>query len=187
MTPSSLFRLSGLALLLAAATFAIAELISFYIFAAYGGAYDLRQIARSGVFFFQSLLTLLAGTLLLRGLVGLYVRQSEEAGKLGLIGFLVAFFGTALVVGDFYTNTFVTPLVALEAPAFLANPLSGILQVWLPVSFGVIAFSLLLVGLPPYEPASTRVSPRGSCWSLRFWRWSRSPWPISPSTRPWRG
>jgi hypothetical protein len=163
MTPSSLFRLSGLALLLAAAVFTIAELISFSIFAAHGEAYDLRQIARSGAFFFQSLLTLFAGTLLLGGLVGLYVRQSEEAGKLGLISFLLAFFGTTLVVGDFYTNTFVTPMVALEAPAFLTNPLSGILQVWLPFSFGVIAFSWLLLGVATIRAG---VYPRVAAWVL---------------------
>ncbi len=163
MTPSSLLRLSGLALLLAAAVFAIAELISFYIFASGGGTYDLRQIARSGAFFFQSLLTLFAGTLLLGGLVGLYVRQSEEAGKLGLISFLLAFFGTTLVVGDFYTNTFVTPMVALEAPAFLANPLSGILHVWLPFSFGVIAFSWLLLGVATVRAG---VYPRVAAWVL---------------------
>ncbi len=163
MTPSSLFRLSGLALLLASAVFTIAELISFSIFASYGGAYDLRQIARSGAFFLQSLLTLFAGTLLLGGLVGLYVRQVKEAGKVGLIGFLLAFFGTALVVGDFYANTFVTPLVALEVPAFLDNPLSGILQVWLPFSFGVLAFSWLLLGVATIRAG---VYPSAAAWVL---------------------
>jgi hypothetical protein len=29
------------------------------------------------------------------------------------------------VTGDFYANTFITPLVAQEAPAFLDNPLKG--------------------------------------------------------------
>ena len=96
-------------------------------------------------------------------MVGLYVRQSEEAGKLGLIGFLLAFFGTALVVGDFYANTFVTPIVALEAPAFLANPLSGILQMWLPFSFGLIALSWLLLGVATIRAG---VYPRAAAWGL---------------------
>lgn len=38
---------------------------------------------------------------LLGGLVGPYIRQSEAAGKLGVVGFLLAFSGTALVEGDF--------------------------------------------------------------------------------------
>lgn len=33
---------------------------------------------------------------LLGGLVGLYAKQSEAAGRLGFVGFLVAFLGTAL-------------------------------------------------------------------------------------------
>jgi hypothetical protein len=163
MTSSSLLRMSGSALVLAAALFAVAEVISFYIFANQGEAYDLREIAQTGAFFIQSLLTLLAGTLLLGGMVGLYVRQSEAAGKLGFIGFLLAFFGTALVVGDFYTNTFVTPLVARAAPAFLDNPLSGFLQVWLPFSFVVLGLSWLLLVVATLR---ARVYPRGASWSL---------------------
>jgi hypothetical protein len=163
MTTSSLFRLSGLALVLAAALFTVAEVISFYIFVEWGEAYDLREIAQTGVFFVQSLLTLLAGTLLLGGMVGLYVRQSITAGKLGLIGFLVAFFGTALVVGDFYANTFVTPLVAQAAPAFLDNPLSGFLQVWLPFDFVVLGLTWLLLAVATLR---ARVYPRGFSWLL---------------------
>jgi hypothetical protein len=83
MTPSSLFRLSGLALLLAAAVFTIAELISFSIFAAHGEAYDLRQIARSGAFFFQSLLTLFAGTLLLGAWLGSTSGNPKKPGSWG--------------------------------------------------------------------------------------------------------
>ena len=36
---------------------------------------------------------------LLGGLVGLYAKQSEAAGRLGFVGFLVAFLGTALPWG----------------------------------------------------------------------------------------
>ena len=154
--------MNGFALVLAAFVFAIAEVISFSIFAQ-GGDYDLAEVARSGAFFLQSILTLFAGTLLLGGLVGLYLRQSEAAGRLGLVGFLIAFFGTALVVGDFYANTFVTPLVAQGAPEFLDDPLSGMLQVWLPFSFGVLAFSWLLLAVVTLR---ARVYPRGTSWLL---------------------
>jgi len=163
MTTSSLFRLSGSALVLAAALFTVAEVISFYIFADQGEAYDLREIALTGAYFLQSLLTLFAGTLLLGGMVGLYVRQSEAAGKVGLIGFLLAFFVTTFVVGDFYANTFVTPLVARAAPAFLDNPLSGFLQVWLPFDFVLLAFAWLLLAVATLR---ARVFARGPSWSL---------------------
>jgi len=45
----------------------------------------------------QLVLALIGQPLLALGLVGLYVRQSEVAGILGLIGFLVAFLGMVLV------------------------------------------------------------------------------------------
>lgn len=163
MTPSSLFRLSGLALVLAAALFVVAEVISLSLLATQGETYDLIELAQTDAFFFQSLLTLLAGSLLLGGLVGLYLRQSEAAGRLGLVGFVLAFFGTTLVLGDFFANTFVTPIVAREAPAFLDNPLSGVLQVWLPFSFVLLAISWLLLA---FATLRVRAFPRGASWLL---------------------
>ncbi len=162
MTTSGLFRLNGFALVLSAVVFAIAEVIAFSIFTR-GGDYDLAEVAASGAFFLQSFLTLFAGTLLLGGLVGFYLRQSQAAGRLGLVGFLLAFFGTVFVVGDFYANTFVTPLVAQGAPEFLDDPLSGMLQVWLPFSFGFLAFSWLLLAVATLR---ARVYPRGASWFL---------------------
>src|SRR5918998_1056315 len=88
MTTPGLLRLSGVALVLAAAVFAVAEVISFAIFAEQGEDYDLAEVAAGGSFFVQSLLTLFAGTLLLGGLVGFYLGQSGAAGSLGLVGFL---------------------------------------------------------------------------------------------------
>ena len=163
VAPPGLFRLSGLALVLAALLLAVAEVLALAIFVRQGPEYDLGQIARTGTFFFQSLLTLLAGTLLLGGLVGLYVRQSEAAGRLGVIGFLLAFFVTTFVTGDFYANTFVTPMVALEAPAFLDNPLSGFLQVWLPFDFVLLALGWLLLAVVTVR---ARVYPRVASWLL---------------------
>jgi hypothetical protein len=163
MTTSGLFRLSGTALVLAAALFAVAEVISFYILVEQGGDYDPREIALTGAFFLQSLLTLFAGTLLLGGTVGLYARQAEAAGKLGLVGFVSAFFVTAFVVGDFFANTFVTPRVAREAPAFLDNPLSGFLQVWLPLDFVLLALGWSLLAVATLR---ARVYPRGTSWAL---------------------
>jgi hypothetical protein len=160
----ALFRLSGLALVLAATMFIIAEIISFFIFAQQGGGYDLKQIARSSIFYYQSLLTLLAGALLLGGMVGLYVKQSEAAGRLGLVGFLLAFFATVFVEGDFYSNTFITPLVAQENPALLTEgPLAGIFQVWLPFDFVLLALGWLVLAA---STVRARVYPRAASWIL---------------------
>ncbi len=163
MSTSNLLRISGLALMLAAAMFVVAEMLAFSIFLREEDASDLRSFATSNTFILQSLLTLFAGILLLGGLVGLYVNQSEAAGKLGLVAFFLAFLGTALVTGDFYVNTVVTPMVAMEVPAFLDHPLSGFLKAWLPFSFGVLALSWLLLGVTTVR---TRVYPRGASWLL---------------------
>jgi hypothetical protein len=143
--------------------FAIAEMLAFTIIVKAGAAYDLKQVAQTGTFFVQSLLTFVAGGLLLGGMVGLYIRQCEAAGKLGLVGFVSAFFGTVLVEGDFYANTFITPLVAQEAPAFLDNPLSGFLQVWLPFDFMLLAFSWLMLAVATVR---AHVYPRAASWFL---------------------
>jgi hypothetical protein len=162
VSPPNLFRMSGLALVLAGAMFVVAELISLSVLAQ-GDVDDLRQIAGTNSFFLQSFSTLVGGIFLLGGLVGLYVRQSEAAKKLGVAGFVLAFLGTALVVGDFYANTFITPLVALEAPNFLDNPLAGVLQVWLPFDFVLLAASCLVLCVATVR---ARVYPRGASWLL---------------------
>ena len=136
-----LLRFSGLALVLAAVLFVAAEILAFLLIVEQGDSYDFGQIATTGTFFLQSMLTLLAGALLLAGLVGFYARQCQAAGRLGFVGFASAFFGTILAVGSFYATTLITPMVAMEAPAFLDNPLSGFLQLWLPFSFTLLAFS----------------------------------------------
>ena len=46
--------------------------------------------------------------------VGLYARQSESAGTLGLVGFLAALSGTGLLVGLIWANAFVAPTLAVE-------------------------------------------------------------------------
>ena len=74
--------------------------------------YDLVETATTGTYAVVTVLTLLGTVLLLVGLVGLYVCQSETAGLLGLVGFLMSFLGNALVVGAVWEATFVVPWLA---------------------------------------------------------------------------
>lgn len=50
-------------------------------------------------------------------LIGLYARQVEQAGWLGLIGFLLAFVGGAFAIVIQYVTSTVIPLIAAQAPA----------------------------------------------------------------------
>ncbi len=62
-----------------------------------------------------SSLRLLSTVLFLWALLALYNRQSIAAGAFGLWGFIVAFFGTALLVGNVWAEVFVYPTLARVA------------------------------------------------------------------------
>jgi hypothetical protein len=91
---SSLIRWSGLAAILGGVLLSLGALLSL---ATESEKLSVSVTTPSDAF--SSLLYLLGGVLLQLGLVGLYMRQSEASGILGLVAFLVAFLGTALAVG----------------------------------------------------------------------------------------
>ena len=100
---------------------------------------------------------LLMGALLLAfwGLVGLHIYQREQAGKLGLVAFAVALFGTVLLSGSLFTEAFVLPLIAARDQAFLdpAGPLFGTGLFTRPILLAGASFYLgyLLVGLATFR------------------------------------
>jgi hypothetical protein len=105
------------------------------------------------------LLFLLGAILVLGGLVGLYARQSEQAGSLGLVGFLVTFLGMALVVGASWERAFTEPALAQVSPELLAQDPPG----W--VNFGfILSFALASVGWLLFGVATLRagVYPRAA-------------------------
>src|SRR5918997_317759 len=63
--------------------------------------------------------------LILLGLAGLYARQAERAGWLGLAGFLLFGLMWALTAPFQFAEAFILPLLAAEAPAFAAGFLGG--------------------------------------------------------------
>lgn len=77
--------------------------------------------------------------LLQLGPIGLYARQPEAAGVLGLVSFLMAFIGTGSTLGVNFVDTFVMPTLAVEAPGLLE---AGPTEVY---GFGFIPAALLLV------------------------------------------
>ena len=117
MLSSSLVRLGGLAAIIAAVLLLTADIIDAYHIDAYQTAERSRAFLTTGTHAFESALRLLVfGLLLPLGLVGLYARQSEAAGLLGLVGFVVAFAGTVLVSGFVWADTFLAPELATSAP-----------------------------------------------------------------------
>ena len=55
------------------------------------------------------------------GLTGLYARQAEKTGWLGLAGYLLLNLWLALILGFTFVEVFILPMVASAAPAFVAG------------------------------------------------------------------
>ena len=116
MSSSGLARWGGLAAMVAGVLLLVAELLE--LLPAFDD-YPFSELALTGLFTFQVTLYLLGLILLSVGLVGLYAHQSDRAGLLGLVGFLIAFIGTVFFTGFFWANLFVAPALAVGAPEFL--------------------------------------------------------------------
>jgi hypothetical protein len=149
MSSSSLVRLGGLAAVVAAVLLLTAGIIDAYNLEAYATAELNREFLTTSTHAFESALLLIAlGVLLPLGLVGLYARQSEATGPLGLVGFVVAFAGTVLVSGFVWVDTFVAPELATSAPRFIeSGPPPGRALSFLVFGIGWVLFGLAsLVG-----------------------------------------
>lgn len=98
MSSSNLLRLGGLAALLGGVLLALVSLVQLILnlFFPNPGMVSGVAITVSSI---QLTLALLGQPLVALGLVGLYIQQSEATGVFGLIGFLIAFLGMALVSG----------------------------------------------------------------------------------------
>jgi hypothetical protein len=149
---SSLIRLGGLAAVIAAALLLIVGIMDAYHIEAVTTAETAelnREFLTTSTHAFESALLLIAlGVLLPLGLVGLYARQSETAGLLGLVGFVVAFAGTMLVSGFVWVDTFLAPELATSAPRFIeSGPPPGRALSFLVFGIGWVLFGLAsLVG-----------------------------------------
>ena len=157
MFSSNLVRLGGLAAITAGALLLILDLWSLVLELL--GAYpeNFSEEALTTSYVFQSALWLIGALLLLVAVVGLHARQSEAAGALGLVGFLVALIGTGLLVGLVWANTFIPPTLAVEAPAVLDAEPAGALAFGFIFSTAIFGLSWALLGVAMLR---ARVYPR---------------------------
>jgi uncharacterized membrane protein (DUF485 family) len=146
-------RLAGMASI-AAAGLILANQISQLVFAA-----TMTQSMAVATHSLRNGLALVAMYALLVALTGLYAHQATVAGKLGLVGYLVAALGTLLVAGDWWYETFVSPLIASQAPELLATAPSGAILIGAVTTFGSFALGWVLFGLATLRAG---VYPRGA-------------------------
>lgn len=96
--------------------------------------------------------------LLLFGLIGLLARQLHRAGRLGVIGFAVAFAGTAMLLTGAQLELFIFPFVGLNAPQLMrGGPPRGMIEMQM------LTGLVFLVGYVALGVATVRagVLPRG--------------------------
>jgi hypothetical protein len=155
MSSSNLMRWSGLAALVGGVLFAVPDVAESLLFtnqsygeAAATSAWTIVQVAYIG-----------AAVLFTMGLVGLYVRQAEQAGTLGLVAFLVAFIGGVMGSGSAWSEAFLGAWLADAAPELLDADPSGALAAGLLLTFGLLALGWLLFGLASLRAG---VLPRGA-------------------------
>lgn len=158
MHSSNLIRMSGLAAVLGVALLLASDFLSLTVFSG-----DMAEVVTTGAYLADGGARVLAGVLLLLGLVGLYARQAEASGILGLIAFLVAFAGTALMLGTWWTNAFVPPVLAQENSRLLETGPTGVLNFAFTLSFSLAALGWLLFGLVSLR---ARIYPRAATVAL---------------------
>ncbi len=139
MSSSDLIRWSAIAAMVGGVSLAIADLFAMVTF---GDKFS--ETVTIGTYALDTVLDLIALILLLLALVGLYVRQAEVTGPLGLVGFIVAFVGTVLVAGFAWTGLFIAPYLAAHTPELLdsgeAPP--GLLPTFIPFAVGWLLFGI---------------------------------------------
>jgi hypothetical protein len=154
-------RWIGYGAVLAGAMFILADLIDLSAYSHGFGANSFSEEASTTISALQSVLTLVAGVLLLASLVGLYAQRVEYFGLLGLFGIVIAFCGTVIAVSAFWTNAFVTSSLVQEASSLLDGRPPRALAAGLTLSYGSVALGWLLFGWPRCRRVSTLKRWRG--------------------------
>ncbi len=155
MSSLNLIRWCGLAALVGSVLLIVLDVVEFALI----GDQPESVAAATSALIIVRVSFIVAIVLIFLGLVGLYTRQAEQAGALGLTAFLVAFTGTAMVFGVQWSAAFIGPWVAEAAPELLDAEPSGMLAAGFILSFALLALGWLLFGLASLR---ARVLPRGA-------------------------
>ena len=112
MIASTLFRLAGLAAIVAGISYVIVGVFhpANVLASVTTPAWSIVHIFALALCFFGSF-----------GLTGLYTRQASESGWLGLIGYLMLSLWLAMVMGFTFIEVFVLPILATASPAFVES------------------------------------------------------------------
>ncbi len=146
MTLHTLSRSVGPLSMIAAALIVVSQGLNLALGLAMGA-----QSADSAVHTVKYVLALLAMYALLLALTGLYLRQADHAGRIGLAGYLVAFLGTLLVAGDWWFESFIAPRIAATAPEVMSGAITGSMVIGAGATFGLFAIGWIAFGIATFR------------------------------------
>lgn len=148
MNLAKLTRVSGILLALGGLLLICAEIV--YMLYPGPGHFEVTLPAQiSAAFFFSGALFLTLG------LPGVYLRQAEKAGTFGLVAFLVAFAGVALMVCSDWSEFFAGPAL-VQVPNFQQDTPAMLVAGWM-LDYGMYTLGWLLFGISVIR---ARVLPR---------------------------
>jgi hypothetical protein len=163
MTRTRLFQLCGLAGFVSGVLLILLDIAFFATF----GDQPERVAAATSLWLILLILSIFGAYLELLALVGLYVRQAEESGRLGLTGFLFSSLGAVMNSGYLWAGAFIVPALTSAAPGFLDQVEAGPPEAPGIVVAGFIGtFVLLTLGWTVFGVASLQanVLPRVAIW-----------------------
>jgi hypothetical protein len=146
MTPQSITRWVGPVSLFAAAMIIVSQGLHLALGLSMGA-----QPADNVLHSVKYALALIATIALLFALTGLYLRQADVAGRLGLVGYVVAFVGTVLVAGDWWFESFVVPQIAAVAPQVMTGAIGASMAVGAAATFVLFSLGWTIFGIATYR------------------------------------
>jgi len=119
MSSSTLYRLSGVALLMGGLLLAIGLVGALVII---GSSPPGNSSANASVLFQLVFLAIACGlVLIVAGLPGMYVRQARRTGGIGFLGFVLTLFGMLLDLGLALFAAIIVPWISTAAPQLLSG------------------------------------------------------------------
>lgn len=119
MSQTKLIRMSGILLLVSGILLLVWWILMGVLLPSTTKEIQLVNLVLNKGWLFVNLIGLIGMLLLPLGLVGLYYKQHEKVGIMGLIGFIFAFLGTILYICVQFEETFMWPIIAANFPKLL--------------------------------------------------------------------
>ena len=129
MTASSLMRLAGLSAILAGLCFVIVGIFH---------QENVPSAVTTATWVNVHIVAVAMGFFGLFGMVGIYVRQAEKAGWLGLVGFVLFTSWLGLMMPFSFMEAFILPHLAVELPTFVAGFLGMFSGIVSEVDLGIL-------------------------------------------------